>query len=330
MKYVFAILAGLMLALGNGCASMGHWGSVRKDDRIPVILDTDIGNDIDDTWALMMLLKSPRFDVKLVTTTDGQPEYRGRLLAKLLTAAGRTDVPIALGPDAGKTKGEERETSWLAGYQLSDYKGGLSRDAAGAISYVVHRSRKPVTIIAIGPLQTLAATLERDPSVAPNARLVGMQGSVFKGYNGSGQADAEFNVKEAVGAAQKVLSAPWRSVAITPLDTCGVPGMKIWGEQFHMLKESKDPMVRAILGSYASWAHGKEELKKSTTLYDTVAIYLADPKNRGLLQVKPLKIEVNGEGRTVVSEEGRMMDVATGWNDLGGYRRYLVKVLLEK
>jgi len=33
--------------------------------KIPVILDTDIGEDIDDTWALGLLLKCPEFDVKL-------------------------------------------------------------------------------------------------------------------------------------------------------------------------------------------------------------------------------------------------------------------------
>ena len=37
--------------------------------KTPVILDTDIGGDIDDTWALVMLLKSPELDPKLITTT---------------------------------------------------------------------------------------------------------------------------------------------------------------------------------------------------------------------------------------------------------------------
>ena len=68
--------------------------------RIPVIFDTDIGDDIDDTWALAMLLKSPQFDVKLITTTCGASQARGKLVAKLLTVAGRTDVAVGLGPGA--------------------------------------------------------------------------------------------------------------------------------------------------------------------------------------------------------------------------------------
>ena len=50
-------------------------------DKIPVILDTDIGSDIDDTWALAMLLKSPELDLKFVTTTTGDPRYRAKIVA---------------------------------------------------------------------------------------------------------------------------------------------------------------------------------------------------------------------------------------------------------
>ncbi|MFZ5831573.1 MAG: hypothetical protein ACOY3P_15925, partial [Planctomycetota bacterium] len=55
--------------------------------KIPVIFDTDIGGDIDDTWALGMLLKRPEFDVKLVVGDYGQPEYRAKLLARFLEKA---------------------------------------------------------------------------------------------------------------------------------------------------------------------------------------------------------------------------------------------------
>ena len=48
--------------------------------KTPVMLDTDIGDDIDDTWALVMLLKSPELDLKLVTTTCGKAEYRAKLV----------------------------------------------------------------------------------------------------------------------------------------------------------------------------------------------------------------------------------------------------------
>ena len=67
--------------------------------KIPVILDTDIGSDIDDTWALGLLLKSPEVDLRLAVSATGDTRYRARLLAKMLQTAGRSDVPVGVGLD---------------------------------------------------------------------------------------------------------------------------------------------------------------------------------------------------------------------------------------
>ena len=64
---------------------------------VPVILDTDIGDDIDDTWALALALKSPELDMKLVVTDYGNTEHRAKIVARVLEVAGRTDIPIGIG-----------------------------------------------------------------------------------------------------------------------------------------------------------------------------------------------------------------------------------------
>jgi len=46
------------------------------DGKIPVIFDTDIGSDIDDTWALAMLLRSPELHPILITTESRNTTYR--------------------------------------------------------------------------------------------------------------------------------------------------------------------------------------------------------------------------------------------------------------
>jgi len=85
-------------------AVAGLWGiaySSRAADapgvRIPVILDTDIGTDIDDTWALALLLRCPELDVRLVVSDTGNTEYRAAIIARLLEVAGRTDIPVGIG-----------------------------------------------------------------------------------------------------------------------------------------------------------------------------------------------------------------------------------------
>ena len=56
---------------------------------VPVIFDTDIGSDIDDTWALGFLLRCPELDVRLITTDRGRPAYRAKLCCQVLEAGGR-------------------------------------------------------------------------------------------------------------------------------------------------------------------------------------------------------------------------------------------------
>ena len=66
-----------------------------------VLLDTDIGTDIDDTWALAMLLNCPEIDLAAVVTTHGDVGYRAALAARILEIAGRTDVAVGAGVGSG-------------------------------------------------------------------------------------------------------------------------------------------------------------------------------------------------------------------------------------
>ncbi|HLZ07252.1 MAG TPA: nucleoside hydrolase, partial [Chloroflexota bacterium] len=64
---------------------------------IRVILDTDIGTDVDDCLALAFLLSSPEIQLDAVTCVYGDVLLRGRMARKLLRLAGRADVPVSLG-----------------------------------------------------------------------------------------------------------------------------------------------------------------------------------------------------------------------------------------
>ena len=325
-----AALASLFYCLGCTTNSAPPARLNTSGTKIPVILDTDIGDDIDDTWALTLLLKSPQFDVKLITTTHGQADYRARLIAKMLTIANRTD--IAIGRGVGEPVGSGRIAAWVEHFDWSTYRGKVDDDGVQALIDTVNASPEPITIIAIGPLDTLAAALARAPQIASKVNLVGIQGSVFRGYPGSSGPQPEFNIKSNIPAAQKVLSAPWRSIAITPLDTCGLADVKLSGECFARLKQSDDPRIKAILESYAIWSKkpSAAELSESTILYDTVAVYLADPAGQPLLDCQMLSIKVTDDGRTTVSKDGKLMRVATGWKNLDAYRDHLMQVLLAR
>src|SRR5512140_1487788 len=63
----------------------------------PVLLDTDVGTDVDDAIAIALLLASPELDLRAVTIVSGDTEHRGRIAKKLLTLGSRPDVPVAAG-----------------------------------------------------------------------------------------------------------------------------------------------------------------------------------------------------------------------------------------
>jgi inosine-uridine nucleoside N-ribohydrolase len=276
--------------------------------RIPVILETDIGDDIDDTWALVMLLKNPEFDLKLVTTTHGKAVYRARLVARLLEVSGRTDIPIGLG--AGGHDGAGRQQPWVEDYDLKHYPGKIHEDGVQALVDAVMKAPQPITIISIGPSTTVASALERRPDIASRATFVGMQGAVRKGYDG-GPVGPEYNVRENVPAAKRALLAPWLKTVITPLDTCGL--VRLTGARFQALKKSSDKLVAALLENYRIWANkdSLEQLTESSVLFDTVAVYLALPGPKPHLLLEPLAINVTSEGMTIIDPAGAKMSVAT-------------------
>jgi len=318
-----AVLLARVLALAPA-AKAGPGAPVLLADRLPVILDTDIGDDIDDTWALVALLRSPELDLKLVTTTFGKAVYRAEIAAGILTIAGRTDVPIGLG--GGGREGTGGQAAWAGKMPLAAYKGRIHQDGVKALIDLVRSSPRPLTIISIGPSTTLAEALARDPGIADKAFFVGMQGSVHKGYDG-GPVSPEWNVKGDVPAAQRALSAPWKRTLITPLDTCGLVRLK--GGRFASLARSADLLVAALMENYRLWAKkaALADLAESSVLFDTVAVFLALPSRPDFLSFEDLPIAVDDQGFTRVDPSGRRMSAATAWKDLDGYADWLIRRL---
>jgi inosine-uridine nucleoside N-ribohydrolase len=323
---ILACLAGAAPLAGPADAAQG------RARKIPVILDSDIGDDIDDTWALGYLLRSQELDLKLVVGDEGKPLYRAKLIAKLLQAAGRTDVPVGVGMETAN-RGEGPQAAWVRGYNLNTYPGKVYPDGVQALIDTIMSSREPVTLLAIGPLPNVAAALEREPRIAQRARFVGMHGSVRVGYGRGTRPAPEYNVKQNPAACQKAFTAPW-DITITPLDTCGIVDLD--GERYARLRRSTDPIARAILENYQIWSGTQQRRAgqpdpfetRSSTLFDTVAVYLAYTDR--LLKMERLPIAVTDDGMTVIRPGAKEINVATEWRDLDGFRDHLVERLTSR
>ena len=298
--------------------------------RIPVILDTDIGSDIDDTWALVMMLKSPELDPKLITTETGNTTYRARIVAKILKRASRIDIPISIGIHLSDELGPQ--AAWVEDYDISRYPGKVFKDGVKSLVETIMNSSEFITLICTGPLTNIAAALEVEPKIAEKARFVGMHGCLRRsppGYGGGkGGIAAEYNVWSDPKACQKVFSAPW-DITITPLDTCGFVRLK--DEKYRAVRECKDPVIQDLMENYKIWlkSHGGDWLKKfesqSSILFDTVAIYLAFSNN--LLVMEDLGVRVTDDGYTIIDEEARIVHCAVEWKDLSAFEDLIVERL---
>jgi len=296
-------------------------------NKIPVILDTDIGTDIDDTWALAMLLKSPEVEIKLVVSDTGDTDYRARIAARMLEIAGRSDIPVGVGIPFPMEKGDTQRP-WVENYLLTAYPGPVLEDGVGAIIDTIMNSSEKVTLICIGPVPNIAAALKREPRIVDNARFVGMHGSVRKGYFGSEQVHTEYNVVRHLEDCQKVFAAAW-DMTITPLDTCGL--VLLDGQDYQQVRECGDPLIEALIENYRIWLDrnqrpDSELQQRSSILFDTVAVYLAFSQE--LLAMEDLGIRVTDEGYTRIDADAKRIHVATEWKDLPAFKRFLTERLV--
>ncbi len=316
----FAALAALLVS--PGCTTEPIAQGIQSS--IPVIFDTDIGDDIDDTWALGFLLRCPELDLKLVVGDNGKPEYRARLLAKFLETAGRSDVSVGIGLDVNPEE-SGGQAEWIKDYELKNYAGRIHNDGVQAMIDTIMKSSRPVTVIAVGPVQNVAEALRREPRIAQRARFVGMHGSVRVGYQNDPKICAEYNVKVAPKACQRAFTERW-DITITPLDTCDK--VVLTGDKYQRVYQSNDPIASAIIENYRHWAalnQGSAAMvaTRSSTLFDTVAVYLAF--NQEFCGMEKLGIRVNDEGFTLQDPSARQMNVATTWKNLPAYEDLLVQ-----
>ncbi len=314
-----------LAAFSTSARASPHWFGRQAT---PVIFHTDIGYDVDDTWALLTLLRSPQLDLKLVACDVDNTTYRARVAAKLLHLGGRRDVVVATGPKAGDAPGPQ--SAWVGDFTLETYGGPVRRDGAQAIVDTIMASPRPVTIISTGPATLAAAALLIEPRIASKGRFVGMDGSIRIGYGGAAKPEIEYNVKTDPAALRAVFAAPW-PCAITPLDTCGT--FVLDGADYQLVLKSRDPFARAAIENSRDWLPNAPWMAKdydlghhSSTLYDAVAVIMAYDDSDLFMETLP--IAVHDDGMTVIDPvAGRPVRCATAWRDLSGMKRKLARRL---
>lgn len=151
-------------------------------DRIPVILDTDIGSDIDDALCLAYLLNQPRCELVGITTVTGEPQKRAMLADALCRAAGRSDVPIYSG-NCDAILGPTHQPLCPQAAVLDHWPHRSDFPACEAVEFLrsTIRSRPgEIMLLAVGPMTNIGLLLAQDPEIAELLRGIVLMCGVFK------------------------------------------------------------------------------------------------------------------------------------------------------
>ncbi len=263
-------------------------GQTAHRSREKIIIDTDIGDDIDDAFAVALALKSPELQILGITTEFGETETRAKLVDRMLGEAGRQDIPVAVGVHTdAKTSFGQRPYA----------EGGHFARASHppAVDFILEQIRKnpgEITLVTIGPLVNVGAIIDRDPQTFKKLkRVVSMGGSIDRGYGdpyaAPTPAQPEWNILNDVASSKKLFAAGV-PVDLMPLDSTQ---LKLDEVKREYLFRQGTPLTDALVILYHQWG------QQTPTLFDPMTIaFIDDPK---LCPVEPMNIEVDAKGTTL-------------------------------
>jgi purine nucleosidase len=258
---------------------------------IKVILDTDIGTDIDDAWALGLAMSSREFELLGVTISDGDTAARARVACKLLHQVGRGEVPVAVGRATAPPEGVDYQFAWAEDFAA---KRPIDRPAAAFIVDLARRFPGEVTLIAVGPLQNVADALRLEPALPKLLkRVVLMSGSIHSSA-WSPAPVPEWNVVRATVDAQVVYAAGL-PVTIVPLDSTTY--VRLTDEERERLRARMSPLTKALEALYRLWLDSPSQ---RMTLHDQLAVAETARPGTFFGRCDALSLRVDDQGYTRV------------------------------
>ncbi|MGA2988445.1 MAG: nucleoside hydrolase [Terriglobia bacterium] len=289
-------------------------GAADAPAKIPVILDTDIGTDIDDAFALALIINSPEFELLGVSTVSGDTAARARLAAKFLWEAGGKwrQVPVVAGVPG--TAQPIEQTHWADGFASPQI---LKESAVDFLRSNFHRYPGQITLIAIGELTNVAAMIKTDPLVAKKIKGIAiMGGSIARGYEPGSQPDAEWNIKSNPAAAQVVFRSGI-PITLAPLDVTAM--LQLDAAPRSRIFNQNTPVTNSLAALYHLWN------RETPILFDPMAVALVlDPT---LCLTKDLAVDVDDKGFTrVVDGKPGNATVGISTNPAKFFEFYLARV----
>jgi purine nucleosidase len=283
---LFSLAAILFVAMSGPVAMTQAQTATDPAPKQLVIIDSDIGDDIDDAFALALAERTPEFRILGITTAFGDTTLRAQLALRFLAATDRADIPVVAGaPTPPKTNFTQ------AAYAKDGDKARIQ--LVSGPDFLLDQIRQhpaEITLIAIGPLTNLGAAIDKDPATFRKLkRIVMMGGSVDRGYSDQTHPEPEWNIRCDIPAARKVF-ASGVPIDMMPLDATI---LKFDPARLEALFRQDTPLTRQLQTLYQEWG------QKTPTLFDPMAVaYAAHPS---LCPTTPMHLSVDDKGDTLRS-----------------------------
>lgn len=274
-----------------GLPRSAHAAAPALTNRQKILVDTDIGDDIDDAFALALALSSQReLEIVGITTAWGPTGKRARIVSKLLYVAGQGQIPVHAGVKTNDATPDQYP--WAASF---DDSGKVGNDGPGFILDQLGRAPGEITLVCIGPLTNIGAAIERDAAGFRKVKkVVMMGGSVAYSYSDLGYTRStgpvpEYNIYSDVAAARKLFAAGV-PIVMAGLDVTNM--LKLDEVKRGLLFKDNSPLTEALALLYHQWG------QRTPTLFDVMTIgLLLDP---GLCRTEPLHLQIENNGLTRV------------------------------
>ncbi len=249
----------------------------------PIILDTDIGDDIDDALALLFALKCSELEVEAVTVVYGDVESRAKLASKLISRMG-LKIPVAMG-SSNTLLGFKQDQKPCQAEVLNEGEEYPNMMDVPAWKLVAEKASEfsDLQLVSVGPLTNIALTILSEPKVKDRLKLTSMAG-LFRGQG------AEYNVKCDPEALSSVLRSGLNPLLVG-LDVtlkCPMPMSMV-----ERLRSSERPEHKLISSMLRAWSTNSRH--SQPILHDPLA--LATLVDRKIVSTEKARVEVelNGE-----------------------------------
>lgn len=288
---------------------------------LPMLIDTDIGSDVDDAFAALFALASPELQVRGFTVVHGDVELRARILMKLLGFAGRADVPVGLGRGAPLTPGAQAQMGGHEGRGLLD---AADKDSPLHVASAQSMLKEWCTgaaggaLVTIGPLTNVALTLSQSPPRKP-LRITAMGGHLGRWPPGRPRSP-EYNVSSDPDATQAMFE--WADdgqlqLSLVPLDV--TMRVSIGPEEVAELEAAGTPLGSAMASMTRIWIERCGGTRAH--MHDPLAVALTfapDLAGWEELRVKPVQC---AEGVLLEAEDSQAPNARVAIDvDAGGFR----------